>query len=201
MANNKVITIGREFGSGGREIGERVAKLLDIPYFDRQLVEMASGKMGVDSFHLEQVDEKALSRFLESYWVPKRPNSVAGYGMALNDGMFIVQSAIIKSLVKDRPCVIVGRCADYVLRGHPACLNIFICASMEDRISRIMDRYQIPRKEAASAVRHTDSQRRKYYENYTKQEWGSIESHQMLFNLSKLGVEKVVGVIAGIYNG
>lgn len=97
MANNKVITIGREFGSGGREIGERVAKLLDIPCFDRQLVEMASEKMGVDSFHLEQVDEKALSRFLESYWVPKRPNSVAGYGMALNDGMFIVQSAIIKS--------------------------------------------------------------------------------------------------------
>ena len=112
---------------------------------------------------------------------------------------YITQTAIIETLAKEGPCIIVGRCGDYILRDDPDLIDVFLGASREDRISRIMDRYQIPRKEAASAVRHTDSQRRKYYENYTKQEWGSIESHQMLFNLSKLGVEKVVGVIAGIY--
>lgn len=199
MANNKVITIGREFGSGGREIGERVAKLLDIPCFDRQLVEMASEKMGVDSFHLEQVDEKALSRFLESYWVPKRPNSVAGYGMALNDGMFIVQSAIIKSLVKDRPCVIVGRCADYVLRGHPACLNIFICASMEDRVKRIMERYELGERSAKEAVREMDKSRRQYYEKYTDRKWGDRSAHQVIFNVSLLGMENTVNAIRAMY--
>ena len=189
MANNKVITIGREFGSGGREIGERVAKLLDIPCFDRQLVEMASEKMGVDSFHLEQVDEKALSRFLESYWVPKRPNSVAGYGMALNDGMFIVQSAIIKSLVKDRPCVIVGRCADYVLRGHPACLNIFICASMEDRVKRIMERYELGERSAKEAIREMDKSRSQNYEKDTDRNGGDRSAHPVIFNVSLLGME------------
>ena len=199
MANNKVITIGREFGSGGREIGERVAKLLDIPCFDRQLVEMASEKMGVDSFHLEQVDEKALSRFLESYWVPKRPNSVAGYGMALNDGMFIVQSAIIKSLVKDRPCVIVGRCADYVLRGHPACLNIFICASMEDRVKRIMERYELGERSAKEAIREMDKSRRQYYEKYTDRKWGDRSAHQVIFNVSLLGMENTVNAIRVMY--
>ena len=199
MANNKVITIGREFGSGGREIGERVAKLLDIPCFDRQLVEMASEKMGVDSFHLEQVDEKALSRFLESYWVPKRPNSVAGYGMALNGGMFIVQSAIIKSLVKDRPCVIVGRCADYVLRGHPACLNIFICASMEDRVKRIMERYELGERSAKEAIREMDKSRRQYYEKYTDRKWGDRSAHQVIFNVSLLGMENTVNAIRAMY--
>ena len=199
MANNKVITLGREFGSGGREIGERVAKLLDIPCFDRQLVEMASEKMGVDSFHLEQVDEKALSRFLESYWVPKRPNSVAGYGMALNDGMFIVQSAIIKSLVKDRPCVIVGRCADYVLRGHPACLNIFICASMEDRVKRIMERYELGERSAKEAIREMDKSRRQYYEKYTDRKWGDRSAHQVIFNVSLLGMENTVNAIRAMY--
>ena len=199
MANNKVTTIGREFGSGGREIGERVAKLLDIPCFDRQLVEMASEKMGVDSFHLEQVDEKALSRFLESYWVPKRPNSVAGYGMALNDGMFIVQSAIIKSLVKDRPCVIVGRCADYVLRGHPACLNIFICASMEDRVKRIMERYELGERSAKEAIREMDKSRRQYYEKYTDRKWGDRSAHQVIFNVSLLGMENTVNAIRAMY--
>ena len=199
MANNTVITIGRAFGSGGREIGERVAKLLDIPCFDRQLVEMASEKMGVDSFHLEQVDEKALSRFLESYWVPKRPNSVAGYGMALNDGMFIVQSAIIKSLVKDRPCVIVGRCADYVLRGHPACLNIFICASMEDRVKRIMERYELGERSAKEAIREMDKSRRQYYEKYTDRKWGDRSAHQVIFNVSLLGMENTVNAIRAMY--
>ena len=146
--SHKIITIARQFGSGGHEVGERLSKLLQIPLYDRSLVEMAAEKMGLSPITVEEVDEAALHSFLSSYLI---------------DGS--------------------------------------LCASMEDRISRIMDRYQIPRKEAASAVRHTDSQRRKYYENYTKQEWGSIESHQMLFNLSKLGVEKVVGVIAGIYKG
>lgn len=134
-----------------------------------------------------------------SYWVPKRPNSVAGYGMALNDGMFIVQSAIIKSLVKDRPCVIVGRCADYVLRGHPACLNIFICASMEDRVKRIMERYELGERSAKEAIREMDKSRRQYYEKYTDRKWGDRSAHQVIFNVSLLGMENTVNAIRAMY--
>lgn len=199
--SHKIITIARQFGSGGHEVGERLSKLLQIPLYDRSLVEMAAEKMGLSPITVEEVDEAALHSFLSTYRIPKTPNDVTGYGLPLNDSTYLTQTAIIETLAKEDPCIIVGRCGDYILRNYPDLIDVFLCASMEDRISRIMDRYQIPRKEAASAVRHTDSQRRKYYENYTKQEWGSIESHQMLFNLSKLGVEKVVGVIAGIYNG
>lgn len=199
MADNKVITIGREFGSGGREVGERVSKILGIPCFDRQLVEMASEKMGVDSFHLEQVDEKALSRFLESYWVPERPNSVTGYGMALNDSMYLTQTMIIKSLVKDRPCVIVGRCADYILKDHPSCLNVFICASRADRVKRIMERYQVSERGAKEAIARMDKSRKQYYEKYTDRKWGDKNSHQVIFNVSLLGMESTVMAIRDMY--
>ena len=195
MANNKVITIGREFGSGGREIGERVAKLLDIPCFDRQLVEMASEKMGVDSFHLEQVDEKALSRFLESYWVPKRPNSVAGYGMALNDGMFIVQSAIIKSLVKDRPCVIVGRCADYILRDYPNVLRLYVHAPFDYCVKKTMEVHpNFDEEEAKRFIRKTDKRRGDYYRYFTGNSWRDADNYDLCLNSSDLGWDKCVAL-------
>ncbi len=160
---------------------------------------MAAEKMGISPISVEEVDEAALHSFLSTYRIPRTPNDVTGYGLPLNDSTYLTQTAIIETLVKEGPCIIVGRCGDYILRDYPGLIDIFLCASMEDRINRIMERYQIPRKEAASAIRHTDSQRRRYYENYTKQEWGSIESHQMLLNVSKLGLERVVEIIDQLY--
>lgn len=197
--SHKIITIARQFGSGGHEVGERLSKLLQIPLYDRSLVEMAAEKMGISPISVEEVDEAALHSFLSTYRIPRTPNDVTGYGLPLNDSTYLTQTAIIETLVKEGPCIIVGRCGDYILRDYPGLIDIFLCASMEDRINRIMERYQIPRKEAASAIRHTDSQRRRYYEDYTKQEWGSIESHQMLLNVSKLGLERVVEIIDQLY--
>lgn len=197
--SHKIITIARQFGSGGREIGERLSEKLNIPLYDRSLVEMAAEKMGLSPISVEEVDETTLHSFLASYRVPKQPNDVTGYGLPLNDSTYLTQTAIIEALAREGPCIIVGRCGDYILRNHPGLIDVFLCASTEDRTNRIMERYQIPRKEAASAVRHTDNRRRNYYENYTKQDWGSTESHQMVFNVSRLGMERVVEVIAGIY--
>lgn len=196
---NKVITIGREFGSGGHEIGERLSKALEIPLYDRNLVEMASKVMGVDEFSLEQVDETALRGFLATYQIPDLPNSVTGYGLPLNDSMFLAQSNIIDKLAKTGPCVIIGRCGDYILRENPLCINIFICASKEDRQKRIMERYQLTEREAADAVRRVDRKRKSYYETYTDKKWGDIQSHQLLVNVSLLGMDQAANLIKQLY--
>ena len=165
--SHKIITIARQFGSGGHEVGERLSERLQIPLYDRSLVEMAAEKMGISPISVEEVDETALHSFLATYRIPKQPNDVTGYGLPLNDSTYLTQTAIIEALAKEGPCIIVGRCADYILRDHPGLIDIFLCADMEDRIARIMEHYSLPRKDAASAVRHTDSRRRNYYENYT----------------------------------
>lgn len=198
--NHKIITLARQFGSGGHEIGERLSTKLDIPLYDRYLVEMAAEQMGISPISVEEVDEAALHSFLSTYRVTRQPDDTAGYGLPLNDSTYLTQTALIQALAKKGPCIIVGRCANYILRDHPALIDVFLCADAEDRTARIMKRYDLPRKAAASAVRHTDSRRRNYYENYTKQSWGSIESHQLLLNVSKLGMERTVELICGLYD-
>ena len=119
--------------------------------------------------------------------------------MPINHKIFLAQFDTIKKLAEEESCVIVGRCGDYVLRSHPDLIDVFICADMEDRVRRIMDRYSFSERDAVNAIKSTDRRRKNYYENYTKRKWGSIESHQMLLNISKLGMDKTVRIIKGIY--
>lgn len=144
--SHKIITIARQFGSGGHEAAQRLSDLLGIPLYDRNLVEMAAEKMGQSPVSVEKVDESALSTFLANYQIPKEPNSVTGYGLSLNDSTYVTQTIIIEALVKKGPCIIVGRCGDYVLRNYPDLIDVFICASMEDRVRRIMERYNSPKR-------------------------------------------------------
>ena len=197
----KIITIARQFGSGGHEIGERLSKKLGIPLYDRSLVEMAARELELSPVSVEKVDESALHSFLRTYHVPEDPKAAARYGLPLTDNTYLVQTALIKKLAAQGPCIIVGRCGNHILRDHPGLIDVFLCASKKDRIARIMQRYNIPEKDAASAVRSTDHRRKQYYETYAGGEWGSIEDHQMLMNVSILGMEKVVDILAGMYEG
>lgn len=104
--------------------------------------------------------------------------------------LYAVQSAIIKKLAQKGSCVIVGRCADYVLKDYPGCINVFICASKEDRKNRVMDKYHLSERKAAEKMKKIDRERKYYYETYSGKEWGSIQSHQILMNSSLLGKEK-----------
>ena len=113
--------------------------------------------------------------------------------------MFLAQSNIIDKLAQTGPCVIIGRCADYILRDNPLCLNVFICASKESRVRRIMERYELSEREAADAVRRVDRKRRSYYETYTDKKWGSTDSHQLLINVSLLGLDQTVELIKHLY--
>lgn len=203
MTKKTVITIGRQFGSGGHEIGEMLAKKLAIPFYDRNLVKMAAEELHITEEQAEQEDETKLMNF------------VSGYDLALgayNDFManaefyapvgrdlYAVQSAIIKRLAQKGSCVIVGRCADYVLRDDPECINVFVCASKEDRKKRVMDKYQLSERKAAEKIKKIDRERKYYYETYSGKEWGSIQSHQILMNSSLLGKEKIVEYLAALY--
>lgn len=203
MTKKTVITIGRQFGSGGHEIGEMLAKKLGIPFYDRNLVKMAAEELHITEEQAEQEDETKLMNF------------VSGYDLALvayNDFManaefyapvgrdlYAVQSAIIKRLAQKGSCVIVGRCADYVLRDDPECINVFVCASKEDRKKRVMDKYQLSERKAAEKIKKIDRERKYYYETYSGKEWGSIQSHQILMNSSLLGKEKIVEYLAALY--
>ena len=113
--------------------------------------------------------------------------------------LYAVQSAIIKKLAQKGSCVIVGRCEDYVLKDYPGCINVFICASKEDRKNRVMDKYHLSERKATEKMKKIDRERKYYYETYSGKEWGSIQSHQILMNSSLLGKEKIVEYLAALY--
>lgn len=204
MTKNTIITIGRQFGSGGHEIGELLAKKLGIPFYDRNLVKMAAEEPHITEEQAELEDEKKLMSIVSNYNL-----AMGGYNDFMANAefyapvgrdLYAVQSAIIKKLAQKGSCVIVGRCADYVLKDYPGCINVFICASKEDRKNRVMDKYHLSERKAAEKMKKIDRERKYYYETYSGKEWGSIQSHQILMNSSLLGKEKIVEYLAALYN-
>lgn len=203
MTKNTIITIGRQFGSGGHEIGELLAKKLGIPFYDRNLVKMAAEEFHITEEQAELEDEKKLMSIVSNYNL-----AMGGYNDFMANAefyapvgrdLYAVQSAIIKKLAQKGSCVIVGRCADYVLKDYPGCINVFICASKEDRKNRVMDKYHLSERKAAEKMKKIDRERKYYYETYSGEEWGSIQSHQILMNSSLLGKEKIVEYLAALY--
>ena len=203
MTKNTIITIGRQFGSGGHEIGELLAKKLGIPFQDRNLGKMAAEELHITEEQAELEDEKKLMSIVSNYNL-----AMGGYNDFMANAefyapvgrdLYAVQSAIIKKLAQKGSCVIVGRCADYVLKDYPGCINVFICASKEDRKNRVMDKYHLSERKAAEKMKKIDRERKYYYETYSGKEWGSIQSHQILMNSSLLGKEKIVEYLAALY--
>ena len=203
MTGHKVITIGRQFGSGGREIGQRLSEKLDIPLYDHRLVSLAAEQLGVRKEDAERVDESSLNSFVSSYTVTPGMYvdfiNAASYVQSFDEDVYRKQSEIIRNLAQKGPCIIVGRCADYVLRDQVDLINVFICAEKEDRKKRIAEIYGLTERKAAERIRKTDRERRFYYEMHTGLEWGSINSHQMLLNVSMLGMDRIVEILAMIY--
>ena len=202
MTKNTIITIGRQFGSGGHEIGELLAKKLGIPFYDRNLVKMAAEELHITEEQAELEDEKKLMSIVSNYNL-----AMGGYNDFMANAefyapvgrdLYAVQSAIIKKLAQKGSCVIVGRCADYVLKDYPGCINVF-CASKEDRKNRVMDKYHLSERKAAEKMKKIDRERKYYYETYSGKEWGSIQSHQILMNSSLLGKEKIVEYLVALY--
>ena len=188
---------------GGHEIGNLLATRLDIPLYDNNLVRMAAEKMDIREETAKAIDETSLNSFVSSYLItPMGYSSYINseeYVQPLSEQMYELQTEIIKKLAERGPCVIVGRCADYILKDNPNCINVFICADRADRIKRIAERYDVSEKKALDRIKRMDRERKYYYETHTGQEWGSISSHDILLNASLLGIEGTVNVLEGIY--
>ena len=203
MTTHKIITIGRQFGSGGHEIGNLLATRLDIPLYDNNLVRMAAEKMDIREETAKAIDETSLNSFVSSYLItPMGYSSYINseeYVQPLSEQMYELQTEIIKKLAERGPCVIVGRCADYVLGDYSNVINTFIYAYKDDRLNRIMDIYKLTEKQAADKIKKTDRERKLYYEARTGREWGGIESNSMLFNTSLLGIDGVTDALEAIY--
>ena len=199
MTDKIQITIARQYGSGGRRVGEKLAELLGFRYVDRELVTMAAQKSGYDPEILSRVDEKSAGSLLYTLAMGSNMYGVHGGAqleMPLNDKLFIVQSEIIKSEADKESCVFVGRCADYVLAEYPGRISVFLYASKDARIKRVAQEHGLSEKEASETINKTDKRRAGYYNFYTGGRWGDFENYHLMLDTSVLGTEKTAEIIA-----
>ncbi len=198
MKCKSVITISREFGSGGREIAMDVAKALGVKFYDKELISLAAKESGIDPALFERIDEQASNSLLYSLSMGLFTMGQTGFSprdqISVNDQLYLLQHEIIKKLAEE-PCVIVGRCADYILRERTNCINVFIHADLEYRIERAIRLHDLPEAKSEAIVRKTDKTRANYYQFYTENKWGVASNYHLSLNSAKLSKEQVVDII------
>ena len=184
---NRGITISRQFGSGGREFGIKLANALGLPCYDKELISMAAEDSNLSAEFMRHHEESApglLSRTLYSY-----------YQMPMTDQIYIAQSNLIKRLAQEGPCVIIGRCADYILRDHPNCLNVFVHADKTARIKRIVGKGLCEEKKAPDFVTKKDKQRANYYNFYSNNRWDDLQNYDLTIDTSRFSVDLAVQML------
>ena len=200
MSKKIIITIARQYGSGGREIGERVAKILNIPIYDKELITDAATKGSLNTEVIKKADESAANSLL--YTLAMGSNILGttmhfGYKMPLNDKLFILQSEAIKEYASEGSCVVIGRCADYVLRDEPNLLRIFVYGDLDHRQARVLERHpELKSSQVIDVINKTDKRRSSYYNFYTGNKWGKYDNYDMAINSSTLGIDGTAELIA-----
>ncbi len=189
---NKIITISREYGSGGRGIGKRVAKQLNIKCYDEEIISEVARCSGLSAQYIREHSEDKHGGIF---------NVNHGFGAnSLTDDIWLVQREIIIDIAKRESCVIVGRCADYILQSCENMISVFIHAPLEDRIRRISEEYKVPDKDPKKLLLEKDKRRRAYYKNYTDLQWGDASNYTMCLNSCTLGMDRCVQLIVDAYN-
>lgn len=183
MADRCIITIGREYGSGGRNIGERLAEKLGIAFYDRKFLEMAAIETGYSEDDLAEQDE-----FIDRRYFPYKTEN-------LSEELFAIQSRIMIQKAKSESCVIVGRCSDIVLKDFANVVHVFIYANYEDRIRTIMERNKLDEVKARKEMKKIEKMRKNYYQYYTDSLWGDRENKDLLINSSTTSIEQAVDTI------
>ena len=193
-----IITIGRQYGSAGRYIGQEIAKYFGIKYYDKELLEHAADHSGICKELFENHDEKPTNSFLYSLVMDTYSFGYSSAGftdMPLNHKVFLAQFDAIKHLAEEGPCVMVGRCADYALAENKDCFSVFVHADMEHRIARITKLYNKSEKQARDMINKTDKSRASYYNYYTNKKWGAAESYVLCVNSGCLGYDGAIRTI------
>lgn len=196
-----IITINREFESRGSEIAQEVAKRLHLPYVDKFLITESAQKSGFSVEKIEATDEKLASRFEYSQAEAGHYYSTSDSPMPTNDQIAQVQFELILELAQEGPCLIVGRCANHLLRDRDDVLDVFIHAGRDGRVQRTMESLQLSERSAVRLLRRTDKARKAYYKNYTGMDWNDPNSYHMVVNSDKLGFEACVDLICHAYRG
>jgi len=198
MKNKLVVTIGREYGSGGREIGEIVSRLLGLDFYDKELIELAAQKSGLNKELFENADEKK-SFSLQGGVFGLRSSLIddvnAGYFLS-NESLFTIQSEVIRDVAQSGSALFVGRCADYVLKEMECLFSVFIVADKQERIERVSSRVSISNEEAAALIDKTDKKRASYYNYFSNKRWGEPHSYDLCINSSTFGIEGTAKMIA-----
>lgn len=196
MDKKYVVNIGRQLGSGGREIGEKLAARLGIDFYDKELINLASEESGLCREFFEKADEKASQGIIGGLFGMRFPfisdGAIPATNCLSNDALFKVQSDVIRKLASEKSCLFVGRCADYILRENPRCVNIFISASSEDRIVRLCEMHCITKSAAEEMMNKADKRRSEYYNYYSFKTWGAAATYHLCIDSSVLGIEKTV---------
>ena len=190
---NRVITISREFGSGGRTIGKKTAEALGIPCYDRELLEKIAKESGFDEKYIQEAGEYAPGGFLAAAF------SHTATGPNNADYLWNIQYKIISQLAEEGPCVIVGRCADYILRDKADCLRVFIHADMDFRAKRIVEVYGEREQSPEQRLRDKDKRRAAYHRFYTDMKWGHAQNYDITLNSGRVGIDKCVEIIKDLY--
>ena len=195
---NTVITIGRQFGSAGHEIGEKVAAKLGIKCYDKELLSRAAKESGFCEEMIQNHDERPTNSFLYNLVMDTYSfgyNASSFVDMPISHKVFLAQFDTIKKVAEEGSCVIVGRCADYALADYKNCLHIFIYADEDSKVKRIMEKYDLPEAKARDMMIKKDKQRQSYYNYYSSKKWGRADSYDLCINSSVLGVDGTVNLI------
>lgn len=187
-----VITISRQYGSGGREIGKKLADKLGIPFYDNELIDLAVKETGFSAEVFENAENKATNSFLYSLAMGMNAygNQELGFSqLSLDDRIYLASSDVIRRVAGEGPCVIVGRCADHVLKEHPGVINVFIWANLEFRIKRIMEQEKLSAAKAEEMIQKMDKRRANYYNYHASEKWGRSENYHLSIRSDFVGMD------------
>ena len=201
---NTIITIGRQFGSAGREIGEKLAAHFGIPCFDKELLTRAAKESGFCEEMIQNHDERPTNSFLYNLVMDTYSfgyNASSFVDMPISHKVFLAQFDTVKKIADEGACVIVGRCADYALSEYKNVINLFIYGDEECRVKRIMEKYSLTADKAREMINKKDKQRQSYYNYYSSKKWGRADSYDLCINSSVLGVDGTVNLIIQYIEG
>lgn len=200
MKNPLIITIGREYGSGGREIGKSLAEKLGISFYDKQIISLTAEKSGLSPEFISNNEQRVKSGLMQNLAASAAYQSgfFSSQYLPLSETIFISQAQVIRDIAARESAVIVGRCADYILSGRKNTVNIYIYAPMEDRVKRIMRIYQLSEADAMKAIATSDKERGNHYFRYTDRKWGKAQNYDLSINSSLLGIEGTVEMLADV---
>ena len=190
-----IVTISREFGSGGRLIGKRLAEKMGVNYYDKKLLDRIAEELGLCREMMEDAEKKAKNSFLYSLASALGTGEAGPESLSLNERFFLAQFDTIRKIAEEESCVIVGRCADYILRGMPEATNVFIYAEEADKIKRAVEEYGVPEDSVKKMMKDTDKARANYYAYHTGRKWGEHVNYHLSIDSGYLEIDDIVDLI------